>query len=187
MFKFLAGVAALILAGFALVAPAAPIPRQSPDFSIAEPGGATIMLSTLKGKVVVMEFMFVKSEHCLRIIRTLDKLQGELGSRGLQSVGIVFDPPNAPDTGAQLAAAMTTYFKLTIPVGYASKENVDSYLGRAQNEVLSIPQVVVIDRTGTIRAASGGRSNPLLEDESSLRDLIGKLLDEGNPTGSVQK
>jgi hypothetical protein len=74
---------------------------------------------------------------------------------------------------------MQDYFKLTFPVGYSSKEDVDRYLGRTRQEILSIPQVIVIDRSGTIRAASGGRGGDLtLEDESSLRNLIGKLLDE---------
>ena len=188
MQKFIAGVVVLAIAGFALVAPAAPLPRQSPDFAIVEPGGQTILLSSLKGKVVVVEFLFVKSEHCLRVIRMLDKLRGELGPRGFQPVGVVFDPPNATVEGRLLAAQMTDYFKLTFPVGYTSKDNVDSYLGRARNEVLSIPQVVVIDRTGTIRATTGGRgADATLEDESALRSLIAKLLDEGSSPGAPGK
>jgi hypothetical protein len=135
-----------------------------------------------------MEFLFVKSEHCLRIIRMLDKLRGELGPRGFQPVGVVFDPPNTPIEGRLQAAQMTEYFKLTFPVGYTSKENVDSYLARAQNETLSIPQLVVIDRTGTIRATTGARgANAALEDESTLRTLIAKLLDEGNSPGATVK
>ena len=186
MQKFIAGVVVLAIAASALVAPAAPLPRQSPEFSIVEPGGATILLSSLKGKVVVVEFLFVKSEHCLRVVRMLEKLRGELGPRGFQPVGIVFDPPNAPVEGRLLAAQMTDYFKLSFPVGYTSKENVDSYLGRTQNEVLSIPQVVVIDRMGLIRATTGARggADPTLEDESTLRTLIAKLLDEGSSPGA---
>jgi peroxiredoxin len=188
MLKVIAGAAAFILAASALVAPAAPVPRQSPEFSIVQPGGQTLLLSSFRGKVVVMEFLFVKSEHCLRVVRTLNKLQGELGSRGFQPVGVVFDPPNASVDGRQLAAAMSDYFKLTFPVGYTSKENVDRFLERTQNEVLAIPQVIVIDRAGTIRAASGGRSGDLtLEDESSLRNLIAKLLDEARPPDAAVK
>jgi len=183
MQKVIAGVASLLLAAASLVAPAAPVPRVSPEFAIVPPSGSgqTLLLSALKGKVVVMEFLFVKSEHCLRVLRTLSKLQDELGARGFQPVGIVFDPPNTSVDGRQLAATMRDYFKLTFPVGYTSKEAVDHYLGRTQQEILSIPQVIVIDRTGTIRAASGGRGGDLtLEDESSLRNLIDKLLNENH-------
>ena len=181
MLKLIAGIAALLVAATSLVVPAAPVPRASPEFAIVSPGGQSVQLSAFKGKVVVMEFLFVKSEHCLRVLRTLGKLQGELGSRGFQPVGVVFDPPNTSVDGRRLAATMQDYFKLTFPVGYSSKEDVDRYLGRTRQEILSIPQVIVIDRSGTIRAASGGRGGDLtLEDESSLRNLIGKLLDENH-------
>jgi len=181
-------VALLILAGSALATAAATVPRKSPEFSIVEPGGKHTLLSSLKGKVVVMEFLFIKSEHCLRVARTLNKLRGELGFRGFQPVGVVFDPPNAPRTGGQLISAVADYYKLTFPVGYTSKDDVDSYLNRAGNEVLNIPQVVVIDRNGTIRAVSGGRGgDPKLEDESSLRNLIVTLLEEGTPVDSGKK
>jgi cytochrome oxidase Cu insertion factor (SCO1/SenC/PrrC family) len=181
MLKLIAGIASLLVAATSLVVPAAPVPRTSPEFAIVSPSGQSVQLSAFKGKVVVMEFLFVKSEHCLRVLRTLGKLQGELGSRGFQPVGVVFDPPNTSVDGRRLAATMQDYFKLTFPVGYSSKEDVDRYLGRTRQEILSIPQVIVIDRSGTIRAASGGRAGDLtLEDESSLRNLIGKLLDENH-------
>lgn len=153
--------------------------RKSPEFAIAGASGKTILLSSFKGKVVVMEFLFVSSQHCMRVATTLNKLNHELGARGFQAVGIVFDPPNAASTGAQLLPAMVDYMKLTYPVGYASKEEVDNYLARNSREILNIPQVVVIDRAGMIRATSGGRGgDPALEDENSLRSLILGLLKE---------
>ena len=69
----------------------------------------------------------------------------------------------------------------------AEKADVDSYLGRSGNEILNIPQLVVIDRSGMIRYTSGGRGgDPGLEDESSLRDLILGLLRE-MPSSSKMK
>lgn len=160
------------------VAPAsAPVPRKSPEFTINEPSGRTTLLSSFKGKVVVLEFLFIKSEHCLRMAKTLNKLHGELGSRGFQPVGITFDPPNGPGTGGQFVSYMVDYFKLTYPVGYSGKADVDNYLGRSGREILNIPQIVVIDRQGVIRATSGAAGgDPKLEDENSLRSLINSLL-----------
>jgi hypothetical protein len=118
----------------------------------------------------------------------LNKLNNELGPSGFQAVGIVFDPPNAEGTGAQLLPAVVDYLKLTYPMGYASKDNVDNYLGRSGNEILNIPQVVVIDKAGMIRATSGGRGgDPTLEDENSLRTLINSLLKEGISAGGKKK
>src|SRR5262249_1980269 len=111
----------------------------------------------------------------------------ELGPRGLQAVGIVFDPPNVRATGESLIPPMVEYLKLTYPVGYAAKTDVDTYLGRSGTEVLNIPQVVVIDRTRPNRAQSGGRpGDPRLENEDSLRSLVDSLLKEP-ATGSPVK
>jgi peroxiredoxin len=174
----ISGVAVLMLAA---VASAATVPRQSPEFALSPPGGESLLLSGFRGKVVVMEFLFVRSEHCLRVARMLNSLQHELSPRGFQPLGVVFDPPNRPGGGAQEVTAMVSYFKLSYPVAYASKESVDSFLDRARNEILNIPQLIVIDRKGTIRAVSGGgRGDPQLEDQDALRALINTLLLERN-------
>lgn len=169
-----------VLAASALALPTVTVLRKSPEFAIADPSGKTTQLSSFKGKVVVMEFLFIKSQHCMQVAMTLNKLNNELGASGFQAVGIVFDPPNSTQTGDQLLPVVVDSLKLTYPLGYASKAAVDSYLGRSGNEVLNIPQVVVIDRAGMIRATSGGRGgDPALEDENSLRSLIEGLLSEG--------
>jgi len=175
-------IAAGVLMSSAFAVPSVKARRKSPEFTIADSSGKTTLLSGFKGKVVVMEFLFVKSQHCIRVATMLNKLNSELGPSGFQAVGIVFDPPNAEGTGAQLLPAMVNYLKLTYPMGYASKDEVDNYLGRNGNEILNIPQVVVIDRAGMIRATSGGRGgDPALEDENSLRTLILGLLKEMPP------
>ena len=175
---------ALLLIGSVSGSPATQAPRKSPNFSINEPSGKVTQLSSFTGKVVVMEFLFVRSEHCLRVAKMLNELHSELGSRGFQPVGITFDPPNG-GSNPQLVSYMVSYFKLTYPMGYAAKADVDSYLGRTPNQILNIPQIVVIDRTGMIRAASGGAGgDPKLEDKNALRNLIIDLLEEGKTSGS---
>jgi peroxiredoxin len=177
---------ALVTSVFAL--PTVTILRRSPEFTISDSSGNTTQLSSFKGKVVVVEFLFVKSQHCMRVASVLNKLNNELGPSGFQAVGIVFDPPNAEGTGAQLLPAVVDYLKLTYPLGYASKDDVDNYLGRSGNEILNIPQVVVIDKAGMIRATSGGRGgDPTLEDENSLRTLISGLLNEGISASGKKK
>jgi peroxiredoxin len=174
---------ALVLIASAIALASVPVTRRSPEFIINESSGKITLLSSLKGKVVVMEFLFIKSQHCLLVAQTLNKLHSELGPRGFQPVGVVFDPPNGGSSSVQSLALMVDYFKLTYPVGYSAKANVDSYLGRSGNEILNIPQMVVIDRAGMIRATSGGvGGDPKLEDENSLRTLIDSLLKEGAST-----
>jgi len=155
----------------------ASVPRKSPEFTISVPLGKTTLLSSYKGKVVVVEFLFIASEHCMHFAQVLNKLNRELGP-GFQPVGIVFDPPQVPTSAERVIPSLVDYFKITYPVGFASKADVDTYLGRTGNEILAIPQVVVIDRAGVIRATTGDHTNPKLEDENSLRALIEGLLKE---------
>jgi hypothetical protein len=175
------------LAALALAIPAfgsAPrdTPRSAPEFTISEISGKTTLLSSYKGRVVAMEFLFVQSDHCVRVARMLDKLNRELGPSGFQAVGIAFDPPNAPNSGALLIPALIDYLKLSYPMGYATKADVDRFLGRGERDVLNIPQVVVTDGTGRIRAMTGGvGGDPKLEDEASLRGLIQTLISEKPP------
>jgi thiol-disulfide isomerase/thioredoxin len=167
---------AIMLLSSALAYSSPTLPRVSPELSIDEPGGKATLLSSFKGKVVVLEFLFVRSQHCIRVAQVLNQLQRELGPRGLQAVGIAFDAPNAGVTGGEYLSAMLQSLQLVYPVGYSQRAAVDSYLGRTGNEVLSIPQIVVIDRSGTIRIASGAQTNPALEDAASLRALLEPLL-----------
>src|SRR5689334_14258605 len=80
--------------------------RKSPEFTIAGSSGKTTLLSSFKGKVVVMEFLFIKSPNCIRVATMLNKLNRELGTNGFQAVGIVFDPPNTTETGEQFLPAV---------------------------------------------------------------------------------
>jgi peroxiredoxin len=171
----------LMMTGTSLTAPPATVPRKSPEFAIIEPGGKTTMLSSFKGKVVVMEFLFLGSQHCMRVAGILNKLYRELGSRGLQPVGIAF----GREADAANTYLSTQTLKLTYPVGYAGADEVDSYLARGKDDILNIPQVVVIDRAGMIRAQSGPKpGDPKLENEDSLRTLLESLLKENPNSGS---
>jgi hypothetical protein len=72
----------------------------------------------------------------------------------------------------------TQQLAITYPVGYVSSDKVDSYLGRSGTERFSVPQVVVIDRKGVIRAQSRPAGEKNLENENYLRSLIDGLLKE---------
>jgi hypothetical protein len=63
---------------------------------------------------------------------------------------------------------------------------VDSYLGRALSERFQVPQIVVIDRKGIVRAQSRPVREVNLEDENYLRNLIGSLLKEAAPAATAK-
>jgi len=178
MKKFTAAILLFVFTACTFAVPVASLPRKSGEFTIYEPSGKQILLSSFKGKVVMIEFMFLKSVKCLDLAKTMNKLNAELGPRGFQPIAIAFPAPQS-DANGPLVSYMVDYFKLTYPVGYTNKDNVDAYLGRTPRELLRIPQVVLIDRAGMIRAESGGHDGNLqLEDENYLRTMIDALLKE---------
>jgi peroxiredoxin len=185
--KFLAMALAFVLAAPTLGISSAPVPRKSPEFTISQAAGKTTLLSSYKGKVVMLEFLFLRSKKCLDLAQTMNRLNGELGPRGFQPVGIAFPAPQS-DADAATVGYMVNYFKLTYPMGYTQKANVDQYLGRAETETLRIPQLVIIDRRGMIRAQTGGRDGNLkLEDEAYLRTLLDDLLKEPASAPATKK
>jgi hypothetical protein len=77
--------------------------------------------------------------------------------------------------------------KLNYLVGYTTSDQVDRYLGRSPVVRLQVPQVVVIDRAGVIRAQSRPSGEANLIDEAYLRNLVRELLDEGALPGKSEK
>ena len=161
----------------------APVPRKSPDLAVSEPSGKQTRLSSMAGKVVLLEFLVTKCPLGMRITQTLSKLQWEMGSRGFQAMGIAFDS----GVSAQTVTDFTRQFAPTYPFGYTSSDKVDEYLGRAPTERFQVPQIVVIDRKGLIRAQSRPTGEKNLEDERYLRNLIDGLLKEGPSAGAGTK
>jgi peroxiredoxin len=163
---------AALLALAASLPALSPAPRKSPEFTILGPSGKQTLLTSLKGKVVLMEILWTNCPHCQRASRTIAKLHQELGARGFRPIGVAID--NAVTD--RMLTDFVKEFGVTYPMGRSTVAAVDSYLGRSPTERLMLPQIVVIDREGVIRAQSGAMGDPKLEDENYLRGLLENLL-----------
>jgi peroxiredoxin len=153
----------------------APVPRSSPELKFTDTAGHDLLLSQSKGKVVLVEFLLTSCPHCGGLAQTVNRLNRELSHRGFQAIAIAFeDGPSGPTV-----ADFARQFNLAFLTGYASSGNIDAYIGRAPTERFQVPQIVVIDRNGVIRAQSLPVGEKVLEDEAHLRSLIATLLDEG--------
>ena len=177
--RFSSVLVSIALAASSLVAQA-PAPRKSPELSITKPSGDDLLLSSFKGKVVVMEFMFIGSEHCLKLAEMLNKLQADLGPRGFQALAVAF----GPHSDQAMVSHVVDRLHLSYPVGDSTSDNVDAYLGRQGTEQLKIPQMIVIDRKGFIRATTG-TGNPTLEDGALIRVILEPLLKEPPPSANA--
>lgn len=177
----IATISALLATALALQG-AAPVPRPTKEFTVTLPSGKQSLLSSYRGKVVMVAFMFTTCPHCQTLSRMITKLQGELGPRGFQGFGAAFnDEVNSPNNAvnAQVTASFVNQFQVGFPVGYAPRASVLSYLGVSDIERWVVPQVVIIDRKGVVRAQSNPQGTADLTTESYLRRYLGELLDEG--------
>jgi peroxiredoxin len=178
----IASLGILLALSFPAVA-APPALRDSPEFTIVDPSGNKTPLSSFKGQVVVVEFLLIRCAGCLRMAQTINKLHGEMADRGLRPIGIAFDD----GVSAPVVRDLVQLLKLNYPVGYTTSDQVDRYLGRAGLVRFQVPQVVVIDRAGVIRAQSRPSGEADLVNEAYLRSLVRELLDEGVPPGKSDK
>ncbi|MGH9667218.1 MAG: TlpA disulfide reductase family protein [Bryobacteraceae bacterium] len=162
-----------LLLAFAAGAPADIVvaPRRSPELAILKPGGGQLLLSRYRGKVVVVEFLLTTCSHCQEESELLDKLYKQYSPRGLQVLGIAY---NTTDPAAVTAFVQKTH--ATFPVGSSPMPQVIDYLRASAGEPLSFPQVVLIDRKGTIRVQTGQHGDNQMQDERFLRGQIEKLL-----------
>jgi hypothetical protein len=62
-----------------------------------------------------------------------------------------------------------------------------SYLSLSDVERWVVPQIVIIDRKGVIRAQSAASGTADLQTEAYLRKYLGELLNEGAPAKSAPK
>ncbi len=155
-----------------------PVPRKTPEFTIVEPSGQQTLLSSYKGKVVVVMFMSTTCPHCQRLSQVITKIHQELGPKGFQPIGIAFNPEANPNT----VAAFIKQFGVSFPIGYSAADSVLSYLGVSLMERYVYPEIVVIDRKGVIRAQSPAQGDPNLQDPAYLSNLVQSLLKEGAAT-----
>jgi peroxiredoxin len=154
---------------------AQPVPHPAKEFVCSDAAGKKIALSSYKGKVVLVQFLSTTCAHCQALSQMLTKLQTEYGPQGFQAVGIAFNEANAG-----MVKSYAEDHHIGIPVGFAPRDAVLQYLGvSVMDQRLSVPQVVVIDRAGQVRAQSDPQGTRELSDESYLRALIVRLLAGG--------
>jgi peroxiredoxin len=150
-----------------------PVPRPSKEFTFVNSNGSQSLLSSYKGKVVVIQFLSTTCSHCQALSRTLSKMAGDMGN-GVQFIGVAFN-----EATAESAAAYAKAQAVRFPIAYASHETVISFLGYSIMERLTVPQVVIIDKKGIIRAQSDPLGSEELSSEPYLRKFIGDLMKEG--------
>lgn len=166
---------ALLLAALALQA-ALPVPRKAGEFLIKPPGGKEVAVSSLKGKVVVVQFLFTWCEHCQNTAKMLAKVKADYAAKGVEFYGVAFN-----DEAIKKPSEATTFSTkfANFPVGLSDRPTVMKYLGLSAMEQWGVPQIIVIDKQGVIQAQTQQKvAVEPLQHEPSLRNLLTMLVNK---------
>lgn len=154
------------------------VPRPAKELEVVEPNGKHDLLTSYRGKVVVVQFLFTTCPHCQAFSQELTKLQGEYAPKGFQALGGAFNE----EASAGTVAGYINQFHVGFPIGVMARDTVMNFMGFSLMEQLVVPQIVLIDRKGQIREQTEARpagASPL-QQEAHLRAAIEKLLAEGS-------
>src|SRR6185369_3527645 len=118
----------------AVMAPAAPLPRPSPDFAVRLSPSGQVSPAQYKGKVVLLAFILTTCPHCQHTTGILSGLQREYGPRGLQVLAAAFNP-----MANMLVPDFVKQFQPAFPVGYTDRIPVHTYLDPPETMQMYVP------------------------------------------------
>jgi peroxiredoxin len=166
--------AAAMACTFALQAEIPPAPRPAPEFTIKYADGNQVPLSSFKGKVVALTFIFTTCIHCQHASQAFSKLYTEYGPRGFQPVGVAIN-----DMANLFVDDFMKNYGINYKVGFSPLEPVLAFLGISPMERYVVPQIVWIDRKGMIRSQTSALTgDEQMRTEAYWRSMIETLLKE---------
>jgi peroxiredoxin len=163
----------LLVASFVPLRAMPPLPRKSPEFTIIEPSGKRTLLSSYRGKVVVLGWIHTTCIYCQAFSATLGRIQKDLGPKGFQPLAVAWN-----EDAREKIPAFVKRFDIKFPIGYSDWTPIMNYMGFSVMERPVTPLVVVIDKKGMIRAQTPAEGDGNLQNEKKLRVLIEDLLKE---------
>ena len=156
------------------------LPRKAGEFVITMPGNKQILLSSYRGKVIVLASILTTCPHCQHTVQLLSALQNELGPRGLQVLACAVQ--EAPELAVPL---FVKTYNPPFPVGWNTNAGaVLDFYQYSRNNLPHMPMLVFVDRQGMIRAQHEGAEETFFGDPQQAQNLrmqIEALLKEHAP------
>ena len=159
-----------------------PVPRKAPEFVFNMQNGKQLLLSSFRGKIVAIAFMFTTCPHCQALCPILAGIQRDYASKGVQIIGDVID------SGAKdgLANFDQNYVHGAFPVGWSTQESALEFL-RHPDPHYYVPMLAFIDRKGMLEAQYIGDNDFFRDQDKNIRGELDKLLAERPSTRTISK
>ncbi len=164
--------------GFNLEA-TAPVPRKAGEVTIIMNSGEQLLLSSMRGKVVALEFLLTTCPHCQRCSGILQQMYQEFGPKGFQPLGAAIN-----DGARNLVPEFIYKLGLKYPVGVTPRDMAYEFLGYNQSDPkagpMLMPQLVFIDRKGNVQVQYAGDADFFKNEEVNMRNQIETMM-KGTP------
>ena len=112
---------------------------KAPDFTLRDVNGRTVSLSSLKGKVILLNFWATWCPPCKAEMPSMNKLYNEIKSKGFEIVAVSTDNALSP------IKEFLVISRVDFTVLFDEKKAVSR-----QYKVFSMPTTFLIDRSGFI-------------------------------------
>jgi peroxiredoxin len=132
--------------------------KPAPEFALQDLQGNTIELSSMKGKVLIIDFWATWCGPCKQEVPNLVSLQAKYRDKGLQIVGLSLDQGGASEVKPFADEHDVNYTMLI----------ADEKTARAYGGVSMIPTTFVVDRNGVVVKRFLGYTTPEAFEEAIL-------------------
>lgn len=147
-------------------------PRPAPEFAINMPEGGQKLLSSYRGKPVMLALFYTTCPHCQDMARLLSsQIIPEYGPKGVQFIAAAFDPEAKSGTPDFIKNYVQGF-----PMGYVDRGEVNEFLQKSVMTVLYVPILVFVDRKGMIDTEVLGDNNFLHDPGANIRGVLDKML-----------
>jgi len=146
---------------------------ETPELIVPMLNGGPIKLSSLRGRVVIIDFFRSTCPHCQQHAPHLAQLYSQFRDRGLTILGLAGDQPEE----SQSVRAFIREYKIAYPIGFITTETLAYY---ADSHDHGVPQFVLFGTDGKmVRRWIGW-------DEKNGKELSAAVQEQMQKAGAVK-